>query len=1422
MALALHGAAQRRKEALQTGATRLARGARMPAYVDHPKQFLQQNVFRAHQLVPTYAVYQWDSAQSPTFGAIVAVPWLVDESCTCENSRRARAAQQDPSLVRHGDPSTPQLWSEILGTPALTQSGGSGAAATCFCRVAFGYGLAPIRKEAERMAAADVACKLHAAGLLDNLYLEGQAKMAEHADLEPLPNELGWYTSDPKSAIVNFSVQKSLNLCFSFEDKQSKDPSSSACEVTATMTLSDGTQLLTRGTGRSRKMAEKAASLLLCEHPDVCSHLKQPHRVKRKKKNSGYREASLPFTGGNFHSAGTSMATTPWSPVSSQASATVESDDEDVHVVDPAPDPEAVRVAVVVPDKNCASGASPLPSPSADVFDNADRNPQATRDKGHTTQHSAVGLYRGAASTIAPACTVSTEWFAHNPKLYLLRYSQQYSLDLDWDREETGPAHGRAFHTTVRVPLPGMLADPLYETAQGRTKREAENAAALAACRTLCAANLLHDPQEAKPGRAPGCKRLKSVVPSRTNQPSKIGSIGVVTGAPGGMRVRLPGEGPLTMRTPHMKGLIECNQAHVLPEPVPLVLPNSLDEALAALEGLVSPDMPRRPRVSTVDSAFVEYFHGDPTLSPTIVSSQWPAEQSDLPLGGLSAERARLSVFASKGEIILSIHTSQVVLVTGPSGSGKSSQLCQYIMDDWEAAGHGSKCSVVQCLPNSLVAESTAHYVAAERSTEIGTCVGYHTQQSHTIPPLGVHGARVVFTTNSTLLQRLEYDPFLADVTHVIVDVVDSRTLQVDFILTYIRTLLPRRNSLRLILIAQDDDEACKQCMQEYFSEPACVNVAGPSSGDVPAYFLEDVLRMTQPGGGDPGNLDMLVGALDEDSSVDLSLVTAVIAHIVTTTVDGGILVFLPAADMVSALCTTLSMTAPYSDASRFCIVPVDAMGTLDSLRRVYQPVDLGVRKIVIATSLAERELPVEDIGYVIDSGRTQERTFDTQTGMTFFGLTIATRAECQRRRAKAAGASDGCYFCLLSTSRAAALDLSKEPEMKRMPLEEAILPIQLLELGSIQQFLSLTPDPPPASAIGDAVRRLHEISALSRETDELTPMGRQLAQIPFVHPRIGKLLVFGALFDVREDALTIAAGLCVRPILVLPREEDRARAATAHLALSGESCSDHQSVLNGYSQWARVRRENGQQAATEFASAHFLSDANLHALDSIRPVLADALTGTGIGSLPGTAAAVGEESRGGGTHMGPLLRAAITSSLMSTVLRGTTRSGGRADFCTHDNCRMMLHPSSVNAHKTLGDLHAPWLVFSNPVPHQSQILARVSTVASIAAIVALSHGDSWERVDTPAGTEIVVRDWVRFICPVVGTIDRVRAVRDHLGAALALALHRPEGAPASDYEERVFAAALPFLRQDLGPHGDPLAGGVDAGGAGGAGGGPA
>eukprot|EP01043_Picozoa_sp_COSAG02_P001465 COSAG02_NODE_31_length_50774_cov_1928.118204_18_plen_360_part_00 len=141
----LHLVAQRCKEMIRNEISRLAPGGRLPSYLDHPKQFLQQNVFRTHHLVPTYTVREWLHAQPTTFGATVTVPWLVDETCACDHGRRARASQQlAPTFVGASATAAQTLWVEILQRSEDPVAPGS---ASCFCRVAFGYGLASTRKE---------------------------------------------------------------------------------------------------------------------------------------------------------------------------------------------------------------------------------------------------------------------------------------------------------------------------------------------------------------------------------------------------------------------------------------------------------------------------------------------------------------------------------------------------------------------------------------------------------------------------------------------------------------------------------------------------------------------------------------------------------------------------------------------------------------------------------------------------------------------------------------------------------------------------------------------------------------------------------------------------------------------------------------------------------------------------------------------------------------------------------------------------------------------------------------------------------------------------------------------------------------------------------------------------------------------------
>lgn len=148
-------------------------------------------------------------------------------------------------------------------------------------------------------------------------------------------------------------------------------------------------------------------------------------------------------------------------------------------------------------------------------------------------------------------------------------------------------------------------------------------------------------------------------------------------------------------------------------------------------------------------------------------SSQWTTDvQPASPQGPLAHDRERLAVFASHCDIVQAVRASQAVLLCGSAGAGKSTQLAQYIIDDWSAQGLGSECSVVQCASESVVAVCTAERVAAEMQGE--GSVGVHTGTTCTVPAPGHSGGRLVFCCRQQLLCRLQFDPFLADVTHIV------------------------------------------------------------------------------------------------------------------------------------------------------------------------------------------------------------------------------------------------------------------------------------------------------------------------------------------------------------------------------------------------------------------------------------------------------------------------------------------------------------------------------------------------------------------------------------------------------------------------------------------------------------------------------
>eukprot|EP00741_Cyanophora_paradoxa_P024262 tig00021759_g23429.t1 len=296
--------------------------------------------------------------------------------------------------------------------------------------------------------------------------------------------------------------------------------------------------------------------------------------------------------------------------------------------------------------------------------------------------------------------------------------------------------------------------------------------------------------------------------------------------------------------------------------------------------------------------------------------------------------------------------------------------------------------------------------------------------------------------------------------------------------------------------------------------------------------------------------------------------------------------------------CTALeSMFGPdfssNADGTRLCIkFDHDA-------QKIFDRPPPGVRKIVIATNIAETSITIDDVVFVIDSGRMKENQYDPANNMSALVETWIPRASARQRRGRAGRVQAGHCFYLFTRHRHAQMADYQLPEMARVPLEELCLQIRLLDLGSVQEFLAKAVEPPPPAAVQRALRTLIEVDALRDEgAQELTPLGVHLAALP-VDVRIGKMLIYGAVFDCLDPVLTIAAGMAFRSPFVSPieaREEaDRARRALA------TGCSDHLTLVRAYDGWITARREGGRDRERQYVRDNFLSPNTLRMISDMR-----------------------------------------------------------------------------------------------------------------------------------------------------------------------------------------------------------------------------
>ncbi|HEU4412868.1 MAG TPA: ATP-dependent RNA helicase HrpA [Polyangiaceae bacterium] len=470
-----------------------------------------------------------------------------------------------------------------------------------------------------------------------------------------------------------------------------------------------------------------------------------------------------------------------------------------------------------------------------------------------------------------------------------------------------------------------------------------------------------------------------------------------------------------------------------------------------------------------------------------------------------------LPISARVLDIARAIDENPVVVVAGETGSGKTTQLPKICL----AMGRGVHGLIGCTQPRRIAATSVAARVAHELGTPLGDDVGYKIRFQERLKPT----TYVKFMTDGILLAEVPGDPLLRAYDTIILDEAHERSLNVDFLLGYLKRLLPRRPDLRVVVSSATLETAR---FAEFFDGAPIVEVSGRT------HPVEVLYRPPLSDGRETGDLAELVGnAVEEITERDRR---------------GDVLVFLPGEREIRDSYDELaSHGLPHT-----VLLPLYGRLAAADQARVFQPTPQ--RRVVLATNVAETSLTIPGIKYVVDTGLARVKRYNPRTGVTQLQVEPIARANADQRKGRAGRTAAGVCLRLYAEEDYASRPAYPDPELKRSDLAGVILRMLDLGLGEVEAFPFL--DPPPPRAIAGGYQVLEELGALD-EARALTELGRKLSRFP-LDPRIGRMVLGGAAEGSLAEVLVVAAALSVQDPRERPALKQKA-ADDAHAAFRDE-----------------------------------------------------------------------------------------------------------------------------------------------------------------------------------------------------------------------------------------------------------------------------
>ena len=714
-------------------------------------------------------------------------------------------------------------------------------------------------------------------------------------------------------------------------------------------------------------------------------------------------------------------------------------------------------------------------------------------------------------------------------------------------------------------------------------------------------------------------------------------------------------------------------------------------------------------------------------------------------LSDLRDRKAELPMNQYRAKVLDLVNNNRYSIIVGATGSGKTTQVPQILLEEAISRGKGSSCNILCTQPRRIAAISVAKRVAEERAESLQNSIGYHVRFDAKLPQIG---GSVTYCTTGILLLQLQHSPdeVMDNVSHLVVDEVHERDMQIDFLLITLRKNVMRRQALGksnpqvVLMSATMDTELFASYFQSEIPDKgtlACPSLSVPGRAfPVKERYLDEILKDLTAAKSptylmamrsDPNTQEYLdvetrfrkdnpvtdsqeladgsrkeisliewkrernviaeqAGFLDpttekENAILPFGLVACTIAHIVKTSQEGAILVFLPGlAEIVKVeeFLKEQNFGVDFKDDAKFRICLLHSSLPAGQ-NTVFDRVPEGCRKIILATNIAETSITIPDVQYVVDTGKLRERQYDQNRRISQLLCTWISKSNSKQRAGRAGRVQNGNYYALFTKERYEKLRAIGIPELLRIDLQEICLLVRANALQvPIREFLAEAIEPPDPKAVDSSIVKLQALDALTDDTEALTPLGRLLSSLP-VHPSLGKMIVLGIIFRCLDPMIILGAASAERALFVNPLIA-RKEAARSKFSFVEGTGSDHIALLNAIREIRRVRDENGEYWAKDFALRNFLHYNASKTIDAtaqqIEDILVDARLIPQKSPRSHANKQFGPPSLNENSHKVPLIKALALAGLYPNL--AITNSPKTLRTASEKTC--IMHPNSINA----------------------------------------------------------------------------------------------------------------------------------------------